>query len=177
MKKIILLLTASLMVLSLAACGGKGNETKATDAPATQAQQGGSETSDKGFTFTTNGVEIYMDEDAAPVIEGLGEYKDYTESSSCAFEGMDKSYFYGSYYVLTGSLSGREFISGLYFVDDTVETDEGLCIGDSKDKVEQLYGTDGFNGSNAYVMDKGPSKLTIILEGDEVSGITYTVIK
>ncbi len=143
MKKIILLLTASLMVLSLAACGGKGNETKATDAPATQAQQGGSETSDKGF----------------------------------AFEGMDKSYFYGSYYVLTGSLSGREFISGLYFVDDTVETDEGLCIGDSKDKVEQLYGTDGFNGSNAYVMDKGPSKLTIILEGDEVSGITYAVIK
>lgn len=169
MKKIALMLMICMMTLTAVGCGG------GSDPSSGSSDQGGQSSSDeKGYTFTYNDVEIYIDEDAAAVIDGLGDYKDYSESATCAFEGMDKQYFYGSFYVTTGTLDAREFISGFWFVDDTVETDEGLCIGDDEDKVKQLYGEDGYNGSNAYIYTKGLCELTIIVEDGSVSSVLYS---
>ena len=173
-NKIILLLVVCLCAFTLAACGGSGESTTtAASADAdTTAADSASTGSATGYVFTYKGNDIYAGEDAS-IIDSLGEYKDYSESASCAFEGKDKQYFYGSFYVTTGTLDGKEFIANYWFVDDTVETNEGLCIGDSKDKVEELYGADGFNGTNAYIYTKDNCELTIILDGDEVSSIQY----
>lgn len=178
-NRFILAAAVCVCIFALAACGGSG-EKETTKAPQGQGQdqttgQAPSSSSASGYVFTYNGVEIYAGEDAS-VIEQLGEPKDYSESASCAFEGMDKQYFYGSFYVTTGTLKGNEFIANYWFVDDTVETDEGLCIGDSQDKVEQLYGADGFNGTNAYIYDKDDCELTIIIEDGSVSSIQYAYI-
>ena len=148
----------------LAACGGT------SDSKETTAAASGGKT--EGYTFTYKGTTLYMGQDAS-VLEKLGDYKDYSETPSCAFEGNDKQYYYGSFYVCVGTLNGKELIDNIWFADDTVETDEGLCIGDSKDKVEELYGADGFNGINAYVYEKDGHKLTIIINSDEVSSIQY----
>ena len=169
MKKITVIITAVLMcVCMLAACGKNDVQNDGIVSPA--ANTAASENS--SYTFTYKGKQIYIGQDAS-IIDSLGECKDYSESASCAFEGMDKQYFYGSFYVTTGTLDDREFVTAFWFVDDTVETDEGLCIGDSAEKVEELYGADGFNGTNAYIYDKGECELTIIMESDMVNSIQY----
>ena len=177
-NRFILAAAVCLCVIALAACGGSNPKetTNATSAAgggeATTAAAPNQSSSASGYVFTYKGVQIYAGEDAS-VIEELGEPKDYSESMSCAFEGMDKQYFYGSFYVTTGTLKGHEFIANYWFVDDTVETDEGLCIGDSQDKVEEIYGADGYNGTNAYIYDKDDCELTIIIEDGCVSSIQY----
>ena len=177
-NKFILLTAVCVCAFALAACGGSGSSDSTTTAAAGQTQTAGDQSAPSdngqasGYVFTYKGVQIYAGEDAS-VIDQLGEYKDYSESASCAFEGMDKQYFYGSFYVTTGTLKDQEFIANYWFVDDTVETDEGLCIGDSQDKVEEIYGADGYNGTNAYIYDKDNCELTIIIEDGMVSSIQY----
>ena len=61
-------------------------------------------------------------------------------------------------------------------VDDTVKTEEGISIGDSKEKVEEVYGADSFNGVNAYQVSGGEMSLTIIMDNDKVSSIQYAAI-
>ena len=52
----------------------------------------------------------------------------------------------------------------------------GVYIGASQEEVEKAYGTDGFNGSNAYIMKGVTSTLTIILEDGVVSSIQYDAV-
>ncbi|MGI6071939.1 MAG: hypothetical protein ACOX75_02845 [Lachnospiraceae bacterium] len=168
-KSVLFTIAAIVLVLGLTSCGGSSVEETTKDAPAGRTEQADSEK----FIFTYKGHEIYMGQDAA-IIDSLGEYKEYTEEPSCAFEGVDKSYFYGSFYLVTGTLGGKEMVVNLWFVDDTVETAEGLCIGDGKDKVESLYGADGLSSANAYIYKKEHSALTVIMENDVVSSIQYS---
>ena len=107
------------------------------------------------------------------MLEALGEPKSYTEESSCAFEGLDKTYYYGSFYLSTYPMGGKDFVYVLWFADDTVTTAEGIRIGSTQAQVETAYGKDAFNGTNAFEMSKGSSKLTILITDGIVSGIRY----
>lgn len=164
MKKLISLILALTMVLCLSACGGGEAETTAPKA------------NEPGYTFVANGTEIAMTANAASIVEALGEPKTYTEEASCAFEGLDKTYFYGSFFMTTYPVGEEDFVYSLWLVDDTLSTPEGICIGSSKADVEAAYGADGYNGTNGYVFTKGASKLTIILDGDTVSSIQYDAV-
>ena len=130
-------------------------------------------TGEENFTFIYQGVAISPHGDAAPVIEALGEPKSYTEESSCAFEGLDKTYYYGSFYLSTYPMDGKDFVYMLWFADDTVTTAEGIRIGSTQAQVETAYGKDAFNGTNAFEMTKGSSKLTILITDGMVSGVRY----
>ena len=77
MKKVNTWLLGLLALLCLAGCGT-------------------GETGESGFLFTYNGCTIAMNGAAAPVIAALGEPESYTEAASCAFDGLDKTYGYGS---------------------------------------------------------------------------------
>ncbi len=171
MKKLISLALVLVLSLTLAACGGEPAETSkpAENKPPVVSTE-------PGFTFQVGDTEIVMHAPAAPVLEALGDAKSYTEEASCAFEGLDKTYFYGSYYLTTYPNGSEDNIFGLWLVDDSLSTPEGIYIGASKAEVEAAYGTEGFNGTNAYVMTKGVSKLTIILDGDSVSSIQYDAV-
>jgi hypothetical protein len=170
MKKLITILLCAALVLCIAACGGP------TEPTGTQAPTGSETNQEPSFTFTYKGTEIALHAPAEPIIAALGEPKSYSESTSCAFEGLDKSYGYGSFYLETYPKGDKDFVYGWWFVDDMVETEEGICIGSSQADVEKAYGSENFNGSNSFVIKRGSGVLTIILDKGAVSSIQYTIV-
>ena len=168
MKKILTILLTACLLLSLAACGGAPVENPTPSQEVTY-------TPEQNFSFQYKGATISLHDAAEPIIAKLGEPVKYTESASCAFEGLDKSYYYGSFYLETYPQGDKDFVSGWWFADDSVTTPEGIYIGSSKADVEKAYGTDGYNGTNAYTVNKDAGMLTVILENDVVSSIQYSI--
>jgi len=140
------------------------------DAADTQAAEAGK------FTFVYKGTNIDLKAEAAAICEALGDAKSYTEETSCAFDGLDKNYTYTSFIMTTYPDGDKDRVNSITLLDDTVSTTDGICIGDSKDKVESVYGADAFNGVNAYIMTEGDAQLTIIIDNDKVSSIQYTAV-
>lgn len=127
----------------------------------------------KGYTYTCNGVVIEMDADAASIIEQLGEPDAYFEAPSCAFEGIDKIYTYGSVEIDTYPMKDKDYVSSITFKDDTITTTEGIGIGDSVEKMEAVYGSDWSDEDGMAVYEKDGMKLCFIMEGDSIISIEY----
>ncbi len=180
MKKLICILLSLCLLLAMAACGNAQEDPAANnDAPAQNQNKDdkpATEIKEPGFVFTYNGTEISMNAPAAEILSALGEPKNYTEEPSCAFEGLDKTYYFGSFYLQTYPMADGDYIYCLWLADDTVTTAEGIYIGAPEDQVKAAYGEDSYNGTNAYVVTKGDSKLTVIMEAGTVSQITYDAI-
>lgn len=188
MKKLICILLSLCLLLAMTACGG--NETPAddqsvqtgnnNDAPVADNTQDDPAAQDSpaeaGFVFNYNGTDIIMNAPAADIVAALGEPKSYTEEASCAFEGLDKTYYYGSFYLQTYPMEDADYVYCMWLVDDSVSTPEGIYIGAPEAQVEAAYGADSYNGTNAYMVTKGDSKLTVIIENGVVSSIQYDAI-
>lgn len=163
-RRIAWMLAAVTMLLCLTGCTSTP-ETAKPDTPK------------ESYSFTYNGTKIALHGDMAPVLEALGEPKTYTESTSCAFEGLDKVYGYGSFNIETYPKDGKDYISNVYFkddIDEKVVNEQGIRVGSSQEDVEKAYGTAGYNGTNAYVMHKGDGTLTIIVKDGAVTSVQYT---
>jgi len=186
---LVLLLLSAAAALGLSACGddsGKNNQTTPAASQETATTQAvNADTKDNtdqaasasdAFTFTFKGTAIAMKADAEPILAELGECKSYNEETSCAFDGLDKTYTYTSFLLTTYPDGDKDRINSVTLRDDTVSTADGICIGDSKDKVEAAYGADAYNGVNAYIInsDNGDAQLTVILDSDKVSSIQYS---
>ena len=172
MKKILCLVLALMLAMSMAACGGEGD-------PTTAPTTGGSKEptpATNGYKFSYKGTEIVMHADAAPILAALGEPKKYTEETSCAFDGKDKTYFFGSFYLQTYPIGEKDYVYAVWFADDSVTTNEGVYVGMTQKEVEAAYGTAGFNGSNAFIMIKDATRLTVILTEGKVSSIQYDAV-
>ena len=174
MKKLIALILALTMVLTLAACGGE--KPAETTAPVSGGEMAPITPDASSWKYTVRGVDILMNADAAPILEALGEPVSYTEEASCAFTGLDKTYFYGGFYLQTYPIGDEDYIYSVWLIDDSSETPEGIYIGAPQSEVEAAYGTIGYNGSNAYIMTGTTSKLTIILDNGVVSSIQYDAV-
>lgn len=188
MKKALCLLLTLCLAFGLFACGNsnENDNTAPTNKPgesapsqSTQPSQGGDSNQAgavDGYVFEYKGVKLPIGATAAPLLAQIGEHKGYTESTSCAFPGLDKTYFYGSFYLTTCPDPAGDTIFSIWIVDDSVTTAEGIYIGAPQKQVESVYGTDGYNGMNAFVMDKNGSRLTVILTDGVVSSIQYDMI-
>lgn len=185
MKKLVLVL---LMALVVTGCGKEkaGDDANNNQPTPVESQNNqGSETKEdgkndtnkvtepKGYVFEYNGVKIGMDMEAAPIITALGEADTYFEAPSCAFEGLDKTYGYGSFEIDTYEQDGKDYISTVFFCDDLIETPEGVCLFETKADMMKAYG-DGFKEEfGMLVYEKDGMKLKFILEGDEITSIEY----
>jgi hypothetical protein len=169
MKKISILLLSVLLLLSFAGCNNADS-----DKPSDSSSQASA--AETGFVFKYNGIDIALNGSAEPIIAQLGEPRSYTEEPSCAFEGLDKTYYYGSFYVSTYPLKDKDYIQSVWFADDSVATEEGIRIGSAKADVETAYGADAFNGNNAFMITKADTKLTVILKDGFVSSIQYEIV-
>lgn len=125
------------------------------------------------FIFEYEGVQMAVNQEAADVLEVLGEPVSYFEAASCAFEGLDKMYTYSSFEVDTYPEGDTDYISCIYFLDDMVETQEGVCLYMTQADMEEAYGTDYEEVSGAFVYSKGNGQLSFIIENDEIVAIEY----
>lgn len=175
MKKFITVLMMA-GVLCLTACGSKekviGGDTQSQGGQSQEAGDARGQSS-AGYTFTYKGTTVAMDADAAPVLEKLGEPTSYYEAASCAFEGLDKMYTFSGFEVDTYPTDDKDFVSSVILKDDSVSTEEGVCIGDSREKVLEAYGDASKDGDGLMEYEKDGMKLCFILQDDAVASIEY----
>lgn len=187
MKKLSVLLMCALMVGTvLTGCGstetGSGDvkESKAESSKEQKSgessQAVGEESTPNGYWVAVNGTNLVMNGEMAPVVEALGEPDSYFESDSCAFQGKDKVYTYGSVKVTTYPMEEVDYVYTVELLDDTVTTAEGVYVGASKDDVIAAYGEATTASDTALIYEKDDSQLTFILEGDSVKNIVYMAI-
>lgn len=177
MKKILSLSLALMLVLTMAACGGETPAgTTAPSTPKTPSVVAPVTPAADAFGYNVRGVDIEMHAPAAPILEALGEPVSYTEEASCAFTGLDKTYYYGGFYLQTYPIGEDDYVYSVWLVDDSSSTPEGIYIGASQAEVETAYGAAGFNGSNAYIYTSSTATLTILVDGGVVTSIQYDAV-
>ncbi|MBO4325847.1 MAG: hypothetical protein J5950_01075 [Clostridia bacterium] len=185
MKKVTKKLIAAMaLVLICAVCFAYGCASDPGDSGKTQTPAGNNATAapatsgtsdDNGYVFKHGDVTVIMNAPAADIIAALGTPRSYYEEPSCAFEGMDKTYSYGSFDVTTYTEGGADYISGVVLWDDSVETPEGLYIGAKAADVTKAYGVDAAGKTNVSVT-RGKSNIIILLKDDTVTSIQYLAI-
>lgn len=124
------------------------------------------------FMLKTGEKEIKLGEEFSK--EKFGEEKDYSEIASCAFEGLDKTYTYDNYEITTFPDGEKERIYSIYFLNEEMETTEGVKLSDGIDKMKNTYGEEYENQGNQYTYKKGKTNLEFIVENDTITSIQYT---
>ena len=162
MKKILICLLLAAMVISLVAC--KDNNT-----------QSGEE--DKGYTFTSGTTKIAIDDDVAPILAALGEWRDYDDRPSCGFPGLEKFYDYGGFEINTYPQEEKDFVYMIRLYDDTVATEEGIRIGSTKEAVIEAYGSPDKQGDTFLKYYEEKMYMEIQLQDGIVTHIYYWHIK
>lgn len=158
MKKLWIYFLLAAMILSFVAC--KKDDTKPEEA-------------EKVYTFTSGTTKIAMNADVAPILAALGEWRDYDESTSCAFEGLDKIYVYPGFEIYTYPMNGKDFVSSVRLYDDTVATEEGIRVGVTKDAVIATYGTPTQTFDTNLTYEVKGMYLQFSLEDGVVTSIEY----
>lgn len=179
MKKLLIICAAMLV---LAGCSKETTTSTSGDNSADNAKTSETvtevkkETPKEGFEFVYNNVTIPMNVDVTQVLEKLGDSNDYFEAPSCAFQGLDKIYYYPGFELSTYPSEDKDFISSVNFLDDSVTTDKGIYLGSSLEEVLAAYGDDYTETNGSYIYTKGDTKLTFIIEDGFVAGITYAAL-
>lgn len=138
----------------------------------TSAEGQGQQTSDN-YTFVYTDSSILVNQDVTEVLAQLGDGYKYYESESCAYQGKDKIYTYPFFVIYTYPLDGKDFISSIELKADTVQTQEGIKIGSSKDDVIAAYG-DGYEDAGTVIKyTKGITVLSFVIKDGEVTSIVY----
>lgn len=194
MKKLIAMMLCLLMVLSLAACGSEeAADEQMITRPAEEAAPAVAEAPTEApvaaenqapaapvtaavgnYTFVTDGVELVPGAVFDPSI--LPEAQSVYEVPSCAIVGTDNLYNYGTYELTAFDDGTNELIYSILFIDPNITTTEGLALGDSTDKVLELYG-DGYSvQGTSWVYSGDAEQLILILQGETVASIEYRMI-
>lgn len=175
------------MVLALAACGGntgdedvpmitQGNDD---DQPQNQvqdqsgdAQQADDQAAAKDpYSYTYEGVKLMPGDPFDPA--KLPEASSVFEVPSCAIEGTDNLYNYGTFEVTAFNDGSGEVIYSIFFIDPNITTDEGLALGDDVAKMIELYGEDYVQEGTAYTYTSENTILSIIVQNDMVNSIEF----
>ena len=171
-------LTACALILCLSAllavgCGGDSN-TSTTAA-------GGSETTaaaaaDEGFYIELNGQKLVPGMAQDDMISAVGETDNVFSAPSCAGQGTDYTYTYGSVEIVTiPNADGVNEISTIALRDDLASTPEGVSLYMTTADMTAAYGEDYTQSGNAYTYVKGSVKLSFIIENDEITSIEYSL--
>lgn len=170
-KKILMVMLAVLLCAGLTACKSQPAATKDE-----QTKTGDESNNASGYVFETNGLTISVDTKIENYTAKLGEPKGgYYEAKSCAFEGLDKFWYYDGFTLQAYQKNGEDMLYSVTFDDDTVKTKEGVKLGDSKDKVISAYGSSYKQNGTVYGYESGNMTLEITVKDDAVIGIAYVL--
>lgn len=171
MKKLILFLLCAAMLMTFAACGGE-TAVNSTTASKTESDEPKvtEPTQKEVFSFKSGDAVIIPGTAFDPSV--LPETQDIYSIPSCAFEGTDNVYNYGTFEITAYNEGNGEIVYSILFLDANLGTAEGLFLGDDSAKVTELYGEGTVNGTE-ITYQKGNTLLVIILEDDFVASIEY----
>lgn len=169
MRKIIRIAAVLVTITALlAACSPAPSNVTGGNAP---------ETKFDGYVFKSGTVALELGEKADSYIKALGEPKKTFEAPSCAFEGVDKTFYYPGFEVTTFPKDGADYLYTIRLTDDSVETPEGLYIGAGLDTMLSAYGDVYSESGGMYTYEKGVTVLDILIVDDMVASIMYNYPK
>lgn len=182
MRKTIAMLALLAITFVLAACGADANVnedlviTRGTEtAEMAQETQAAEEVAAaKIYSFTAEGVELIPGAAFDPAV--LPEAASVYTVPSCAIEGTDNVYNYETFEVTAYNDGIGEVIYSIYIIDPNISTPEGLALGDSLDRVVELYGDGYVVSGTAYDYSSEGTMLSIIIQGDTVASMEYRMI-
>lgn len=129
----------------------------------------------KSYSFIYNEVEFAPGDDFSLISDKLGEPSGYYEAASCAFDGKDKIYTYGSVQISVSPLDGKDIIFLVTLLDDSLATPEGIYVGSEKSAVIAKYGEGKDNGSS-LVYGTGKVNLVFLVRDDRVTSVQYRYV-
>lgn len=194
MKKAISLILILMMILSLTACGSDevseeqmitraaqeveetavpaaAEETQAVTPAETQVSAAGEA---RCYNFTVDGVTLIPGTPFDPSV--LPEADSVYEVPSCAIEGTDNLYNYGTFELTAFDDGTGEVIYSILLIDPNTTTPEGLALGDSLEKMTELYGDGYVQEGSTYSYTGDGQILHIIAQGDNVASIEFRMI-
>lgn len=120
---------------------------------------------DKAISLNSNFAELNMPKE-----------NNYYEVQSCAFDGMDKIYTYDHYEIRTYPDGETDKVASIYFLDEQVQTQEGVKIGDSFETMVEKYGENYENLDAKYIYTKEKTQINFIITDNAITSIEYTYI-
>lgn len=179
-KKIVTCVLALCLSASLAAGCGNGNETTKETTPAAPGQETTKAPSASGsdFHFELKGASVAPGMSQEDLLAALGDADKTFEAPSCAGQGTDYTYTYGSVEITTvPGASGANEVSAIVLKDDLVSTPEGVSLYMSTEEMTKAYG-DGYTVSgSAYTYVRGKVQLQFVIEKDEITSIQYMIVE
>lgn len=176
-RKTLCILLALGMAAALSACGSQAqNEERSSSQPSQAVSAPDSseaaQTRYDGYVFAApNGRVVAIDEDMAQVLDDIGSPQSYFEAPSCAFEGLDKTYTYSGFIIITRPES-VDLVTSITLTDDSVATPEGIYIGCPAADVIAAYGA-AAETETLLSYQKGNTTLNFILADGAVISIEY----
>jgi len=121
------------------------------------------------FGYTYQGVKLVPGEafDSGKLPEAVGTYT----IPSCAFSGTDNVYTYDTIEVVAYDEGQGEHLYCIYLVDPNTPTDEGLMLGDSVERMVEIYGDNYTQTGTEYAYYRGDTILIILAQGGVINGI------
>ncbi len=193
-KKRMMIAAAALLLGMLTACGTEIESSSAGSTGSAETSSAAADTGSAGdstessadaepsaaegvsFVYNASGTEIAINSESDPIVEALGAPSETFEAPSCAFDGTSYTYTYAGFTLETypDPDSGKNKVYAVTLTDGSVQTAEGVKVGDSTEAVTAACGEPD-NETAAYMMYKGDGvALQFFLEGDAVTSIVYT---
>lgn len=187
-KKWLAIAVGCALLAGLAGCGGEDVKVvnklpgEKTSENGNDGQTGREEESGKdtlnGYLFEVEKdgktVSVSVDNDMKGILEKLGEAASYFESPSCAFEGLiDKTYTYEHFRIETYPDGDKDRVMAVVFLDDIMETKEGITIGMTKEDMEKAYGTEYEEKDGMAVYTKDGKHLSFLVRDGKIESVQY----
>lgn len=139
MKKLLSAILTALLVLTFSACAETVILTPdGMEWTAPAAGEAVSLEKDLGVVVENVFYGVYTP--AGLLVTALGEPVETVSSPSCVFEGEDFEYNYDFGSIYSSPIGGEDIWYDFYIFDAGVSTTRGLSVGDSVEKMLELYG-------------------------------------
>lgn len=150
-----------------------GQETVAAD-----PSQGETVGKTSPYTINYNGYKVAPGMNPEEVVSILGDDYDYVATANCGGQGAGMSYLYfdGGLELQAIEKNGVEVIVAIIVESNMIDC-SGFYIGDSMDKVKQVYGEPNdkneADGNAFYEYDSDEYKLQLEVENDKITRVYF----
>lgn len=128
----------------------------------------------EAYRFTYQEKQYQPGMEAKTAMDTLGKADSSRDVNNCANGYVNKAYMYGdkAFELYVEQEGKKEIVANITLLTEKVATEEGLKVGDSGDRVQEVY-KDAVKGLGSYTAVLGETKLYIKLKDNKVSYITY----